>query len=267
LKIFCILIINFLYIAKKNIMIKTIIADDEQDAINILSEGIKQCCPNIEIIAFAKNVTELEQLILLHKLNLIFLDIQMPGGSVFEMLDRIKPITFEIIFVTAYNQFAIQALKRNAIDYLLKPIDIEELKEAVKKVNLKLTEKEINQNKINDLINEISGKLNKIAITTYEKTIFLKISDIVRIEGDGNYARIITKENDNYFISKKLKDFQEQLPPSIFFRVHNSFLINIEYVKSILNKDSAIIMTDNTVIPVSRKKRDEFLELMSKHCS
>ena len=153
-------------------MIKTIIADDEQDAINILSEGIKQCCPNIEIIAFAKNVTELEQLILLHKPNLIFLDIQMPGGSVFEMLDRIKPITFEIIFVTAYNQFAIQALKRNAIDYLLKPIDIEELKEAVKKVNLKLTEKEINQNKINDLINEISGKQNKIAITTYEKTIW-----------------------------------------------------------------------------------------------
>lgn len=247
-------------------MLKTIIADDEQDAIEILNKELQQCCSNIEIIATAKNVIELEELIITQKPELVLLDIQMPGGSVFEMLDKLQPITFEIIFVTAYNQFAIQALKRNAIDYLLKPIDINELKEAVKKVNQKLTNKKNNQDKIADLINEISGKQNKIAISTFEKTIYLKILDIMRIEGDGNYVRIVTIENESYFISKKVKDFQEQLPDSMFFRVHQSYLVNIEYVKSILNKDSAIIMTDGTVIPVSRKKRDEFLDYMTKYC-
>lgn len=189
----------------------------------------------------------------------------MPGGNIFEMLDKIQPISFDIIFVTAYNQFALQALKRNAMDYLLKPIDIEELKEAVKKVYQKHNEKERNQYKFTELIHEIIGKQSKIAITTFEKTIYLKITDIVRIEGDGNYVRIITNNHENYFISKKLKDFQEQLPGDLFFRVHNSYLINIEHVKSILNKDSAIIMTDGTVIPVSRKKRDEFFEHMTKY--
>lgn len=247
-------------------MLKTIIADDEQDAINLLEEGLKHCYPYIEIIAIAKNINELEQLILLHQPDLVFLDIQMPGGNIFEMLDKIQPISFEIIFVTAYNQFALQALKRNAIDYLLKPINIEELKEAVKKVYQKFIEKENKQNKITTLINEIIGKQSKIAITTFEKTIYLKITDIVRIEGDGNYVRIITNNHENYFISKKLKDFQEQLPGNLFFRVHNSYLINIEFVKSILNKDSSIIMTDGTVIPLSRKKREEFLEHMSRYC-
>lgn len=247
-------------------MLKTIIADDEQDAINILIEGLKKCCSNIEILATAKNVDEVEQLILLHKPDLVFLDIQMPGGNVFEMLDKIQPVSFEIIFVTAYNQFALQALKRNAIDYLLKPIDIEELTEAVKKINQKWLEKENKQHKITALINEITDKQKKIAITTFEKTIYLKITDIVRIEGDGNYVRIITNNHENYFVSKKIKDLQEQLPDYLFFRVHNSYLINIEFVKSILNKDSAIIMTDGTIIPVSRKKREEFLEHMSKYC-
>ncbi|NSW45370.1 MAG: response regulator transcription factor [Bacteroidales bacterium] len=245
-------------------MIKAIIADDEHDAVNYLKDSLKKCCSNVEIIATARNVKETEESVLSLHPDLLLLDINMPGGSVFEMLDRIKPITFEIIFVTAYNQFAIQALKRNAIDYLLKPININELKEAISKVERKKSEA-INKNNIEELIREIT-KQNKIAITTFERTIYLKTSDIIRFEGEGNYVRIITSSGENYFVSKKIKDYQELLPDYPFFRVHNSFLINVDHVKSILNKDSAIIMSDDTVIPVSRKKREEFLELMSHHC-
>jgi len=121
-------------------MIKAIIADDEQDAVNFLKDSLKECCPYVEIIATARNVKETEEFVSSLHPDLLLLDINMPGGSVFEMLDRIKPITFEIIFVTAYNQYAIQALKRNAIDYLLKPININELREAISKVERKKSE-------------------------------------------------------------------------------------------------------------------------------
>jgi len=245
-------------------MIKAIIADDEQDAVNYLKKSLKECCLNLEIIATAQNVKETENLILSLHPDLVLLDINMPGGSVFEMLDRLKPITFEVIFVTAYNQYAIQALKRNAIDYLLKPININELKEAIGKVEIKKTEA-LNKKNIEELIRELT-KQNKIAITTFERTIYLKISDIIRFEGDGNYVRIITTTGENYLVSKKIKDYQELLPNYPFYRVHNSYIINVDHIKSILNKDSAIIMSDNTVIPVSRKKREEFLELMASYC-
>jgi|YNPMSStandDraft_1061717.scaffolds.fasta_scaffold00334_18 two-component system LytT family response regulator len=244
-------------------MLKAIIADDEYDANDLLENALSVCCPNVKVVEKTFSVNETEKAIKTYEIDILFLDISMPGGDVFEMLDRVKPFNFYIIFVTAYNQYALKAIKHSAIDYILKPLDIVELKNAVQKVEKLISDKaRINQN-IYEFINNINQQNKKLEIVTNNKIVYVRIGDIIRFEADGNYVRIISSSGENYYVSKKLKDYQEFLSGSSFFRVHHSYLININHVKSIYTKDSMIVMSDNKIVPLSRKNKEEFLILMS----
>lgn len=246
-------------------MLKAIIADDEQDAIDLLVNALNLCNLDLDILGIAKNIPDTEKLINKYRPDLVILDIQMPGGNVFEMLNNLKPISFDIIFITAYNQYAIQAIKHSAIDYLLKPIDVNDLKEAILKVEQKHKKEETVNDKIEKLLYNFENQQNKIAIVTNDKVSYLKLSEIIRLEGEGNYVRFITTNNENYFIAKRIIEFQNILTFPPFFRIHNSYLINVDYVKSLLSKELGIIMTDNTLIPISRKKKEEFYHIMENY--
>jgi two-component system LytT family response regulator len=245
-------------------MYKVVIADDETDALSYLESIIHQYFPEIEIVGMASSVKETEELILMHKPKLVFLDIQMPGGDVFDMLENISFKTFDVIFVTAYDNYAIKALKLSAIDYLLKPIDIDEFKKAVKRFEKRLGKGLMEGNKFMALLKNVENKVpQKISLYTQDKILYLKIMDIIRFEGDGSYSHVITIQKENHIISKRIKDYQDLLLDYPFYRIHNSYLINIEHVKAVLYNVPAVVMTDNVVIPMSRKKKNEFLMLLS----
>lgn len=244
-------------------MLKAIIADDESDANDLLESALKICSSNIQVVAKTYSVNETEQVIINHSFDILFLDIHMPGGNVFEMLERVKPFNFYVIFVTAYNQYALKAIKQSAVDYILKPLEIAELKNAIEKVEKIISDKEYTNDNFYELIKKLNQQNKKLEIVSNDRIIYVRLADIIRFEAEGNYVRIITSLNENYFVSKKLKDYHELLNDYSFFRVHHSYLININHVKSVFTKDSMVVMSDNKVIPLSRKRKEDFLNLMS----
>lgn len=242
-------------------MLTAIIIDDEQKGRMALKQKLHDYCPQVKLLAEAGDGAEgLKQIEKLGP-DLIFLDIEMPRMDGFEMLNQLKNKNFQIIFTTAYDQYAIKAIKYAAFDYLLKPIDIEELKSAVSKIDnqaLNLTEK-----KLSALEQNLHGKsaLNKIAIATVDGLLFFNISDIIRLEASSNYTNIYFNNHPNLVASKTLKDFEDLLPADIFFRTHHSHLINLNYIKRYIKGDGGQIeLQDGAYVDVSRRKKEEFLK-------
>lgn len=244
-------------------MLKALLADDELDAINLLINTLTICCSSVKIIGVSNNVQDTEKKIKELQPDVVFLDIQMPGGNVFEMLNRLKPLSFDIVFVTAYDKYAVEAFKHSAVDYILKPFDINDIKEAVLKLEQKHNTRLDINDKIAQLVEEFLGQSSKIMITTIDKTLYIKLCDIIRIESDGNFIHIITTTGEKHIVSKRLKTFSEILDNKRFYRVHNSFIINLHHVKAFINKENSVIMSDNKVIPVSRNKKEELLKLLA----
>jgi two-component system LytT family response regulator len=194
----------------------------------------------------------------------------MPRGNGFDMLEMIPEKNFDVIFITAYNNWAIKAFKYNAIDYILKPIDIEELLKAIKKVDekrKKLNSGGLDITKYNELINNIQNKtISKIAISTSEGVEYIEIDKIIRFEGDGSYSKVYIVDQPYILVSKNLKEFQDLLEEKNFFRTHNSHLINLDFVKKYILKDGGYIeMKDNSIVPISRRKKESFIEIMEKY--
>lgn len=243
-------------------MVSTLIIDDEAKGRLALREKLSAYCPQIKVVAEATNGQEALLLIQQHQPKLIFLDIEMPRMNGFEMLNELPEKNFHIIFTTAYDQYAIKAIKYAAFDYLLKPIDIEELQTAVAKVSAE----ENNQTKkqielLHQNIQHPKNKLNKIAIPTLEGLLFYDINDIVYLEANSNYTNIYLNNKTKITASKTLKDFEELLPEDIFFRTHHSYLINLNYIKRYIKGDGGQIELQNgTYVDVSRRKKEEFLK-------
>ncbi|MBN8786647.1 MAG: response regulator transcription factor, partial [Terrimonas sp.] len=216
-------------------MIKTIIVDDEPKGRLALQEKIKAYCPTVEIVGQAGNGLEAITLIDNLKPELLFLDIEMPQMNGFEMLRKLKEKNFFIIFTTAYDQYAIQAIKYAAFDYLLKPIDIEELKTAVNKIKTTSENQFIAQLKLlqENLALPVK-KLHKLAIPSLESILFLEIHHIIHLEANSNYTNIYMADKTKIIASKTLKEFSELLPADIFFRTHHSHIINLNFIKDIL---------------------------------
>lgn len=247
-------------------MIKTYIVDDEIDSINSISLILKEYCENVEIIGTAASMKDALNEIPACSPDLLILDIEMPFGSGFDLLEHLTTRNFETIFVTAYNNYAIKAIKYSAIDYVLKPVDIDELKIAVKRVEQKLNNKIKKNPDYSVLLENAKNKIpDKIAINSFDSIIYINYNDIIRMEGNGSYTNIFTGNGKKVLVSRTLKDFQELLADRNIFRPHNSHIINIEHVISFRFKDGGYIeMSDGTSVPVSRRKKEEFLEIMSK---
>jgi two-component system, LytTR family, response regulator len=247
-------------------MITAIIIDDEAKGRLALREKLLAYCPQIKLVAEAANGQEAILLIQQHKPQLIFLDIEMPRMNGFEMLNELPEKNFHIIFTTAYDQYAIKAIKYAAFDYLLKPIDIEELKAALSKVDAA----ESNQTKkqvelLQQNMQHPKKQLNKLAIPTLEGLLFFDINDIIHLEANSNYTFIYFTNKTKVTASKTLKDFEELLPGDIFFRTHHSYLINLNYIKRYIKGDGGQIELQNgTYVDVARRKKEEFLKVIGQ---
>ncbi|MBC7875046.1 MAG: response regulator transcription factor [Ferruginibacter sp.] len=239
-----------------------IIIDDEQKGRVALKQKLLDYCPDVELIGEAENGEEGLKLIEKCKPNIIFLDIEMPRMNGFEMLNELPEKKFHIIFTTAYDQYAIKAIKYAAFDYLLKPVDIEDLKTAIARVinsEKNQTQKQVELLRQN--MQHPKKQLNKLAIPTLEGLLFFDINEIIHLEAQSNYTYIYFSGKPKITASKTLKDFEELLPPDIFFRTHHSHLINLNYIKRYIKGDGGQIELQNgSYIDVSRRKKEEFLK-------
>lgn len=249
--------------------LRAIVVDDESKNREALSKMIYQFCPTLEIVGKAENITEAYNLIISEKPNIVFLDIEMPGGDGFELLKKFETINFSVVFTTAHADYAIKALKIAAADYLLKPIDLQELKEAVLKIGAIQNGEGAVQNMRYDVIkgnlNDGKFKFNRIALPTFDGLEFFEIEDVIRCEADRAYCKFHIKDGRTILVSKALKEFEELLLDCNFFRVHKSHMINLEFVsKYVKGKGGYVVLKDGSNVDVSVRRKDEFLKVFSK---
>lgn len=246
-------------------MIHAIIVEDEKMSRETLRRLLEKYCPEVEVVAeadgYRKGVEEIRK----HHPDVIFLDIQMPDGSGFRLLEEMEEIDFEIIFTTAFDQFAIKAIKYSALDYLLKPVIPQDLVEAVERVARKKAERNKNKNlESNSKGTEMQEERSqKIILSTAEMIHVIDVDDIVRCESDNYYTHFFFLDGRKLLISKTLKENEDLLSPYNFIRPHKSHLVNIKYIKSYVRQDGGyILMNDGTRIPVSRRKKDKMMEII-----
>jgi two-component system, LytTR family, response regulator len=246
-------------------MIRTIIIDDEKHVVDSIELLLNDYCKDVCIIGKCTSYEEGIRLLSTEKPDLLLLDIEMPFGTGFDLLEKFTDISFEVIFITAFSQYALKAIKYSALDYILKPVDIKELKAAIKKVMERKNRFQTKRNYETLFENLKSQVPTKLAIPISDGMEYLNINDIIRLEADGRYSTIYTKDKTSFFVTRNLGEFEELLSNHQFFRVHNSFLININYVKKISRIDGGIVeMTDASHIPISRSKKNDFLNRMKE---
>jgi len=239
-------------------MIRTFIVDDEEDARSTLRSFISSYCPQVEIIGEADGVTDAYRKIMANPPDLVLLDIQMDDGTGFDFLEKIKSPNFSVIFTTAFDEFAIKAFKYSAIDYLLKPIDPDELIEAISKVNTSNSQK----GQIAELIDQKkSGSFDRITLSSHDGITIVKLKNISRLESDSNYTHFFLTSGEKITVPKSLKEYENILPTELFFRTHQSFIVNLDYVKKYVKEDGGyILMEDGSEVLVARRRKEEFLE-------
>ena len=244
--------------------IRVILIDDELNSLQNLQNKLEGFCPEVSIVAVSQNPEEGITLIKQFQPDVVFLDIEMPRMSGFRMLEELGEYDFDIIFTTAYNHYSIDAIRISAFDYLIKPIGIEELQQAVERLSKSLHKQ--TKEKIDILKKSLSDQRSqedKIAISTSEGIDFIPIKNIMHIESKSNYSKIFMIENKSITVTKILKDFEEMLSPYNFYRIHNSHLINLNFIqKYIRSQGGHVMLQDGTLIDVSRRKKEEFLKMI-----
>lgn len=246
-------------------MIKAIIIDDELSAIKSLEWEIKNFCSDLEICESFTDPTEAISAINYLKPDCVFLDIEMPEMDGFQLLNNLKYRDFDLIITTAFDNYAIRAFKESAIDYLLKPIDSDDLVKSVAKIKVN-KEKNVLGLELKKVLESILPKSNKsrISLPLSGKTIFVNSEDILYCKSDGNYTEIYFKNNTKEVLSKKLKTVEEIINNHTFFRVHNSYLVNIGCIKEFIKSDGQyLILESGDSIPVSRSKKEALLQLLN----
>ncbi|MCB2222042.1 MAG: LytTR family DNA-binding domain-containing protein [Bacteroidetes bacterium] len=245
-------------------MLKTIIVDDEDHVRGTLGKFLEKYCPKVTIAGEAGSVQEAYEVISKIQPDLVLLDIQLGDGTGFDLLKKFELPPFKVIFITAHDEFAVQAFKVSALDFILKPVNPIELQEALTKaqqvlqdeLRIKLEALETNLQKENS-----AGK--KIVIKTLENIYVIDTNDIVYCESDGSYTTIFTIENETIVSSKPIKEYDELLTTYGFFRVHRSYLINLAFIKRFEKQDGGyVILSENAKVPVASRKRDELIELL-----
>ncbi len=232
--------------------LKAIIVDDELHGRENLKKIIETYCPEIEILGLADSVVNARKLVNVHKPDVVFLDINMPVLDGFDFLEEHNERDFMAVFVSAHEEFGISAVKAGAVDYLLKPVNIKELKQTVKRLFY------LQNKKSKD---EIIYETGKLIIPASHGFNVLVIDDIIRLEAEGCYTKVIIKEGKNAIVSRTLKDFEDNLPKEKFFRIHKSHLINLKYIKDYSNlSGNFVTMIDGSKVEISRRKAPEFIQ-------
>lgn len=247
--------------------LKAVVIDDEANAVDFIISIIGEYCPDIEVAGKAGNVNEGVAVIRSVNPDLVFLDVEMPNGTGFDLLTYFPEKEFDVVFITAFNHYAIKAIKFSAVDYILKPINIGEFIEAVNRVISKRASspQQGNENFRILMENLRSATPSRLAIPTADGMEYLNPKEIIRIEADRSYSWFYLTGNRKILVSKNLKEFQDLLGDRNFFRSHNSFLVNLKYVRKFVRKDGGYIeMQDGEQVPVSRNRKDLFLIHMSR---
>jgi len=243
-------------------MIKVLIIDDEPIVLELISKTVESYCPNVSIVAKAENVKSGVAAINEHEPDLVLLDIKMPDGSGFDLIKHFDKPDFKVIFISGYMEYAIKGYKFNAIDYILKPIDEEELALAINKADDIIRYEEKMQFKAIEENIKALNKSDKIILKTSEHVHLINTADIIRIEADGNYSTFYIQDGRKVIASKAIKEYEEALIDKGFYRIHKSHIININKLSYFDKTDSGdVIMSDGSVVPVASRKKDMLLDL------
>ncbi|MCB0397480.1 MAG: response regulator transcription factor [Flavobacteriales bacterium] len=243
-----------------------LIVEDEQKSADVLQKLIERHCPNVNIVGVAGGVNEGLELIRTKKPQLVFLDIEMHDGTGFDLLQKVDSKSFDVIFTTAYIQYAIKAIRFSAMDYILKPIDADELTEAIDRCTQRKVHA-VSDERFNTLLANLGNesKMKKIVIPEGDGMTFVGLSDIIRCESDGNYTFIIMTGGKRILAAKTLGDYEEMLSDENFVRIHRSHLINLEHVNRYIKGEGGyVVMSDGSEVEVSRRKKAEFIERISQ---
>jgi two-component system, LytTR family, response regulator len=244
---------------------KAVIIDDEQDSRQILANYVSRYCPDVEVCGFGQSVATGLDAIQKHQPDIVFLDIEMPYGNGFDLLAKTEDMNFETVFVTAFDHYAIQALNQSAAYYLLKPIDIDELVNAVEKIRKEKEQKNYTQHSRVVVDNLRNTSSQKIMLPTMEGFEIAKISSIMYCEAVDNFTKFYFEQGAPMLICRTLKYFEEVLKDHHFFRIHRSYLINPDFVvRYSKGKGGSVIMKNNQELEISPAKKKEFLELFER---
>lgn len=246
-------------------MIKAIIIDDEAFCIESLMYKLTESCPDVQVIATCRNASEgipaLQEL----QPDLVFLDINLPDLDGFRLLEQLPSINFQVVFTTAYNEYAVKAFKVNALDYLLKPVDEDDLVQAVDRFRQRMRQDNGIQ-QLQQLLQtlQLNRDHNRIALPTARGQLFIAVNDIVRLESESNYTRFYLSDKSNVLVSRTLKDYEILLSPHNFVRVHNSSIINLLHVKEYYKgKGGTVMMDDGMEIEISVRRKQLLLEKLA----
>ncbi len=248
-------------------MIRCVLIDDESNSLEMMEWLLKTYCPQVQIEAMCNAASKGIEAIHKYNPDLVFLDIEMPHMNGFDMLEQFDKLHFDVVFCTAYDQFAIKAFKYSALNYLLKPIDPEDLKETIRRIEEKKSapSKEQLELLFQNIKQNMKPAAQRIALTTGDGMIFVPTQDIIYCQAESNYTSVVLTGGRKILVSKVLKDIDEALSGPDFFRVHNSWLINLNQIARFVRGDGGyVVMQDGATVSISRSRRQEFMELFEK---
>lgn len=248
-------------------ILKVVIVEDEKHSRETLKSLLEEFCKDVQVIATAGSVSEAVKVLSVFSPDVVFLDIELQSGVGFDVLNQIKDPSFEVIFTTAFEKYAIKAIKFSSLDYLLKPIDLDELQQAVEKARNRM-DTNIYRQQIDTLMHSLSRETNKqekICLATTAGMEFIAIEDIILCKADGSYTSFVLKDKNSLLVSKHLKEYENLLADQQFMRVHNSYLINLKEVKKYIKSDGGyIIMSNDMHVSLSPRKKDDLIEAMKR---
>lgn len=242
--------------------INAIIVDDEQKSRSSLRKLLSDFCTEVNVVAEAADINEAQSLIEKLQPGLVFLDVEMPYGTGFDLLERIGDINFEVVFITAYSQYAIDAFKYASIDYILKPVDIDTLSRSVERAKERLLTKQsiADYNKLLQQVQKQTDGDIRIQLSAVKEQHLVKCNEIICCVADGSYTNVYMTGGRKFYSSRNLKQFVAELPDSIFYRVHNGHLVNMNHIEKIVKgHGGSVVMTDGRELEIAVRRKEDFL--------
>lgn len=241
----------------------TLIVEDERKSREVLKHLLEEYCPAVCVTGMAANVAEAREIIREQMPDMVFLDIEMPGGNGFRLLEDFFPAPFSVVITTSYNQYAVRAIRFSAVDYLLKPIEAGELRAAVERAANK-TGMVHQEQRLALLKQSLEKSAGKIALPTMEGFHFVAVSEIEYCEADGNYTHVYLVNGQNILVSRTLKEFDDLLSEAGFFRIHQSYLVNLRYMRKFVKAHSSLVTDSGKSLPVASRKKEAFISFLKK---